>query len=183
MLIKSNKFLLLEYFLNNPTAKERVRGVARKTNLPLPSISRYLKELEEEGFLKKEMIAGIKLFSADRFSKNFLIEKKLYNLKQIYLSGLIEYIDSKLNGSLIILFGSYLKGEDVESSDIDLFIETTNENMDLTGFEDFFGKSIHIFAFKDINDIKNKKLLNNILSGMVLGGNLEVFLDEGKFVE
>ena len=40
-----------KHFFINPLAKLRVRGVERTLKLPLPSVIKYCKELEEEGIL------------------------------------------------------------------------------------------------------------------------------------
>src|SRR3989338_8325899 len=112
-----------EYFFMNPTAKLRVRQIERELGLPLPSVIRYCSELEKEGILRKESVSGISAYSADRASKKFLIEKRLLNIKMMFESGLVDYIIREHFNPIIVLFGSYSKGEDIESSDIDLYIE------------------------------------------------------------
>jgi len=89
---------------------------------------------------------------------------------------LINYLIEEYNNPLIILFGSYSKGEDIEKSDIDLYIETTNnKKLRLNKFENTLNRKIHIFSFKSIDKVPNKDLSNNIINGIVLNGFLEVF--------
>ena len=57
----------------------------------------------------------------------FVFEKKLFNLKQVFSSGVIGYLRNELSNPTVILFGSYAKGEDVEESDIDLYLETPSK--------------------------------------------------------
>ena len=102
-----------EYFFMNPTAKLRVRQMERELKLPLPSVIRYCRELEKEGILRKESVSGVSAYSADRTSKKFLIEKRLFNIKRIFESGLAEYIVKEHFNPVIVLFGSYSKGEDI----------------------------------------------------------------------
>ena len=165
-----------DYFLENPTAKLRVRQIERTLKLPLPSVIRYVKELEKEKILESSEIAGIKLFFANRISEEFKLEKKCYNLKRIYKSGLIEYLRNELSNPPVILFGSYEKAEDIESSDIDLYIETkSNSKIILDKFEKSLNKKIQLFIYQDIKKISNPHLANNILNGTKLNGFVELF--------
>jgi predicted nucleotidyltransferase len=164
-----------EYFFLNPTTKLRVRQIEREVKVPLPSAIRYSKELKKEGILKSQEIAGIKLYSADRISKNFLLEKRLHNLKIIYFSGIIEHLKKELSNPPIILFGSFEKGEDIETSDIDLYIETNLKIPKLDKFEKLLNRKIQVFKHKKIKGITNPHLANNIINGTTLNNFVEVF--------
>ena len=75
-----------------------------------------------------------------------------------------------------ILFGSYAKGEDLENSDIDLYIETpSKKGVHLEKFEKLLQRKIQIFCHKNINGITNLHLANNVLNGIILNNYLEVF--------
>ena len=176
MKIKSIKIKIKEYFLLNPTIRLRVRQIEREVKVPLPSVIRYAKELEQEKILKVTIIAGIKLYSTDRSSKTYLIEKRLFNLQSLYFSGLIDFLIEKYSNPTIIVFGSYSIGEDIEKSDIDIYIETPKKEIEknLNSFEKKLQRNIQVFQHKNINQIKNKALINNIINGIVLNGFLEV---------
>lgn len=173
---KNIKERIKEYFLNNPTEKLRVRQIERKVKVPLPSVIRYTKELVKERILRTEEISEIKLFSANFGSNEYLLEKKLNNIKQIYTSGLIDHLIEEYSNPAIILFGSFSRGEDIESSDIDIYIETsTKEKINIEKFEKILQKDIQIFQEKDIKNISNPHLANNIVNGITLNGSIEVF--------
>ncbi|MBS3176828.1 nucleotidyltransferase domain-containing protein [Candidatus Woesearchaeota archaeon] len=70
---------------------------------------------------------NVNFYTANRSSEKYLLEKKLYNIKSMYESGLIEYLRRELSNPSVVLFGSYGKGEDTEESDIDLYIETPSK--------------------------------------------------------
>ena len=74
----------------------------------------------------------------------------------------------------MILFGSYARGEDLENSDIDIFLECKKEEINLSNFENHLNRKIQLH-FKD--NFKNypKELKNNIVNGIVLDGYLEAF--------
>ena len=164
------------YFFINPTAKLRVRQMERELKLPLPSVIRYSKELEKERIIKRENTAGAVLFSADRTSKNYLIEKKLFNIKSIFKCELINYLIAEYSNPVIVLFGSFSKGEDTEESDIDLYIETpSKKEIKLEKFEKLLKRKIQVFNYSNIKHVSNTHLRNNIVNGVVLNNFLEVF--------
>jgi len=176
--IKSIKERIKEYFFENPSARLRVRQIERAVNVPLPSVIRYTKELEKEEILESTKIAGVKLFLANRVSENYKIEKKYYNLKKIQISGLVKFLREEFSNPVIVLFGSFAKAEDIEKSDIDIYIETQKkEKFNLDKFEGLLNKTIQIFNFSNIKKIPNKHLANNIINGIVLNGFLEVLND------
>ena len=69
----------------------------------------------------------------------------------------------------IILFGSYSKGEDTETSDIDLFVECKSEELNLKIFEKRLERKIELH-FKERFTLYPKELKNNIINGIVLHG-------------
>ena len=174
---KNIKGTIKNFFFLNPSIKMRVRQIERELKLPLPSVIRYTKELEEEEILKKEKLAGAVLFSANRSSqKSYLLEKKLYNIEQLYRSGLIDYLTDKLSNPIIIVFGSYSKGEDNENSDVDLYVQTHSKNIvKLEKFEKLLKRNIQLFIHSDLKEVKNPHLMNNIINGITLNNFLEVF--------
>lgn len=173
---KNIKEAVKEYFFINPTSKMRVRQLEKELKLPLPSVIRYAKELKNEGILTTVKVGNVVFYAADKTSKNYLIGKKLFNMKQVYLSGLVDYLREELSNPTIVLFGSYAKGEDTEASDIDLYIETpSKKEVDLTRFEKVLKRKIQAFKYKNIRGIANPHLSNNILNGIVLNGFVEVF--------
>lgn len=164
-----------EYFFVNPTVQLRVRHIEKTLSLPLPSVIRYAEELKKEGILKQDKISNVVFYSADRASKSFILEKKLFNIKSLYTFGLVEYLISNYHNPAIFLFGSYAKGEDIEKSDIDLYIETSKtEKINLEKFEKKLNRAIQVFTYKNINQVENKELANNIINGISLNGFLEV---------
>jgi predicted nucleotidyltransferase len=172
MIKKSIKEKIKDYFFQNPTAKLRVRHIERKVRVPLPSAIKYSKELVKEGILKKEVVANVVLYSANRNSERYKFDKKRYNV--VLVQGLVEFLKEKYHNPVIIVFGSYSKGEDVEESDIDIYIESPRKKVeDVSKFEN--SRNIQLFVHKGIHEIKNKELQNNIINGVILNGFIEVF--------
>src|SRR3989344_2520403 len=165
-----------EYFFINTNAKLRVREIERTLKLPLPSVIRHCKELEKESILTTIKIANVNFYTANRGSEKYLLEKKLFNLKKIYESGIIEYLKIELSNPAIVLFGSFAKGEDTEESDIDLYIETpSKKEVILEKFEKLLKRRIQVFQHKNLNELSNPHLANNVINGFLLNGFVEVF--------
>ena len=176
MIQKNIKGKITAYFFINPTAKLRVRQIEKTLKLPLPSVIRYCKELEKEGILKVAKTGNVVFYTADRSNEVFLMEKKLFNIRQLYDSGVVDYLRIELHNPVIAIFGSYSKGEDTEDSDIDLYIETTaRKSLDLGKFENIVKRKIQVFIYKNIKEVTNFHLANNIINGIVLNGFIEVF--------
>jgi|SRR3989344_6179171 len=173
---KDIKQTIKEYFFVNSAAKLRVREIERTLKLPLPSVIRYCRELEKESILTIIRMGNVKFYTADRGSEKYLLEKKLYNIKKIYESGLIEYLKRELSNPPIVLFGSFAKGEDTEESDIDLYIETpSKKKASLEKYEKLLKRRIQVFKHNNLNEISNPHLANNIINGMTLNNFIEVF--------
>ena len=176
MITKNIKDKIKHYFLQNPTIKLRVRQIERTVKVPLPSAIRYAKELEKEEILKSDKITDVTFYSAYRVSQKYLLEKKLYNIKNLYDTGLMQKLKEDYDNCSIILFGSYSKGEDTEKSDIDIYLEyPSQKEANLNEFEKKLGRKIELFIHKNIREIKNIELANNIINGIVLNWFIEVF--------
>jgi len=176
MVKKDIKQTIKGYFFINPNSKLRVREIERTLKLSLPSVIRYCKELEKKTILATVKIGSVNFYTADRSSEKYILEKRLFNIKSIYESGIIEYLKHELSNPSIVLFGSFEKGEDTEESDIDLYIETpSNKKISLEKFEKCLQRRIQIFKHKNIKEIPNPHLSNNIINGITLNNYIEVF--------
>ena len=176
MIQKIIKRSIEEYFFVNPSARLRVREIERTLHLPLPSVIRYCKELLQEGILKTVRIGKVMFYTSDRTNEAFLLEKRLFNIRTVHQSGLLEYLKESLNNPAVVLFGSYGDGEDTEDSDIDLYLETpSKKSLDTAKFEKLLHRKIQLFRYENIRKIRNPHLTNNIVNGTPLHKHIEVF--------
>ena len=132
--------------------------------------------------LEKEKLI---LIEQDKESKRWAIQlnrdnqriiqfKRADNLKQIYESGLAEYLEKEFAGATIILFGSYSKGEDTKRSDIDIAVIGRKEKKaDLKKFSETLERPININFYDVFNKI-HKHLKENLCNGIVLVGGIEL---------
>lgn len=169
------KQIIKEHFFINPYSQLRVREIERTLKLPLPSVIKYCKELKQEDILTINKTGNVTFYTASR-SETYILEKKLFNIKQLCDSGLINYLKIELSNPVIVLFGSFAKGEDTENSDIDLYIETpSKKEVQLEKFEQLLKREIQIFQYKKIQEVTNLHLANNIVNGITVNNFLEVF--------
>jgi len=75
---------------------------------------------------------------------------------------------------VIILFGSYQRGEDIEESDIDIFVEGKKEELNLDKFKKQLKRNIQLHFQEDFKKYP-KELKNNIVNGIMLDGYLEAY--------
>jgi predicted nucleotidyltransferase len=100
--------------------------------------------------------------------------KRADNLKQIYESGLNDFLETEFAGATIILFGSYSRGEDIINSDIDIAVIGRKDKLiDLAKYEKELERKININFYASFKDI-HKNLKENLCNGIVLIGGVEL---------
>jgi predicted nucleotidyltransferase len=151
-----------------------MREISRKINLSQPSVINHLKVLEKEDFIIREKKGIYPTFRANRDNEIFKIYKKINIILKIKQTGLLDYIYDSCVPNSIILFGSASKGEDIESSDLDIFVESKEKKIDLKKFDKLFNREISLFFEENFSKL-SKELKNNILNGVVLKGYIKVF--------
>lgn len=173
MFKKYNKYALLKIFLDSPTESFRLRELSRLAKIAPLSVTNYLKELENEGLIKKYKKRNIPFYLAERDNERFILYKKLSIIYELNESGLIDALWDKLSPDAIILYGSHAKGEAVEDSDIDIFIIGKEKEIKISEFEKRLDKKIHLMFEPDTKKIP-KELKNNLINGIVLKGYLKL---------
>lgn len=174
MLENYNKYKSLKIFLDNPTESFRLRELSRLSKISPPSVMNYLLEFEKKGLIQKYIKRKIPFYKAERDNENFKHYKRLSILYELHKSGLIDYLWDGASPEVIILFGSFSLGEDIENSDIDLFVQSSEKRLELKKYEKILGREINIFYEPKFSRL-SKELKNNILNGTKLKGYLKVF--------
>ncbi|HLC70974.1 MAG TPA: nucleotidyltransferase domain-containing protein [Candidatus Nanoarchaeia archaeon] len=150
------------------------REIAQILDVSPTAITNSMKELKDSGLVKVEKTKTINFISFNRDEQKAIELKRVENLKNIYLSGLSDYMHTELAGGAIILFGSYSKGEDTNTSDIDLAVIDRKEKiLHLEEYEKMLHRRINLHFYKSWKDI-HEHLKNNILNGIILHGSVEL---------
>lgn len=164
ILQKCSIWRVAEIFFLEPTKVHYVKEISKKIKLAHTSVKKHILELVKLG-LVEETSQVFKGYKAVRENPEFIFQKKISNLIMLKNSGLIEDLKEHYPKS-IILFGSYDKGEDIESSDIDIFVNCKKFKVNLTDFEKYLNRNIHLL-FKEET---TKSLVESINQGSILFG-------------
>jgi predicted nucleotidyltransferase len=166
----------LEPFFISPSNGQYLADISRQIGLAHTSVKKNLEKLVKLSVIgkstEKKGKRAFPIYRANATSKLFRTYKMVYNITCILESGIIKFIAQKLMPKAIVLFGSYRRGEDIEASDIDLFIECKKEELDLKTFEKKLGRKIGLHFNENFTSY-SKELKNNIINGIVLEGFLE----------
>ena len=173
-MLQSNRLKILNLFFDYPTKNFQLREISRRTNIAITSVKRYV-NLMLRGNLIILVEEGIyPSYKANRDNDLFKIYKWTNLVRKIKLSGLLDYIYDSCLPDCIILFGSASRGEDIESSDIDLFIQAKRKRLSLDKYEKILNRKISLFFEENYKKL-SKELKNNILNGIKLKGYLRIF--------
>src|SRR3989344_2123608 len=140
-----------------------VREYARIMNIAPATASKTLQTYKKECILKKEEDKRHHLFYAQKESHDFIDLSRIYWRQK--LEPLLKYFEKELLSPTIILFGSLAKGEAKKNSDVDLAIIAPKKEIDIKPFEKSEKRTVQLFWFDNLTDIKSKELRNNIIKG------------------
>ncbi|MCX6746690.1 MAG: nucleotidyltransferase domain-containing protein [Candidatus Pacearchaeota archaeon] len=158
------------------------RETARFLKVSPTAISKSLPLLEKENLIriKKDKRMNLMFIELDRDSEKAINFKRAENVRMIYESGLVGFLEDSFPGCTIILFGSYSRGDDILSeseghkSDIDIaIIGAKSKEIELTKFEELLERIITVNSYLSFKEI-HKNLKDNILNGILLSGTVEL---------
>lgn len=150
------------------------REISKILKVSPTAVAKSLDKLKNHNLIKIEKLKTINFISLNRDEPKAIELKRVENLKNIYLSNLLDYLEVELAGGTIILFGSYSRGEDTDTSDIDIaVIGRKDKLLKLEEYEKNLNRKININFYNSWNEIHNN-LRDNILNGIILQGSVEL---------
>lgn len=172
MLQNYTTYRVLRLFFDCPMKHFQLREISRMLRLGMPSVRNHVKKLERQGFIRREK-KGVYGSYVATGSDLFKLYKRNDILIRIHESGLIEFLADAFVPDAIVLFGSASRGEDIETSDIDLLLIAKEKRVDLKKFEEKLKRKVAL-NFEERASKIPKELLNNIINGIVVYGYLKV---------
>jgi len=177
---KDYKLEIIQELLKNPS---HVRALAKSLETNHMQISRKIKSLQKENIVDYKEQGKNKIF----FLKNTIEAKSYVHKTEHYkliktlkkypkLRSIIEKIQSKQKIKLAILFGSYAKHIAKESSDIDIYIETSNHKIKEEIKNLNTKLSIKIGKYN-----KSNLLIKEIEKNHVILKGIETYYEKNKF--
>lgn len=161
------------------------RELAKELETSLTRIQSVLKDLrdinavdyKESGknhvyFIKKNLVSKSLILN----SENYKLIKLLR--KHIFLEPIFRELIAKSNNSMILLFGSYAKGTEKNDSDIDIYIDTMNQNVKELTQNIYSTLSIKIGKFNE-----NNLLVKEIIKNHIILKGREEYYEKIKFFD
>ena len=176
MVQKSSTQIILQEFFDSPTRNFSMRELSRKAKIAQPSTLNILRQLVKEKLIIRDENGLYPTYNANRDDELFKIYKKQDLILRLHESGLINYLYDSCMPATIILFGSASLGEDIESSDIDIYLQCKERKLELAKYEKALNRNISGFFDESLINIP-VHLKNNIINGIVLKGYVDVFSD------
>jgi predicted nucleotidyltransferase len=168
----NNQEKILSLLFVRPTYRFHLREMARETKLNPNTIINITNKLEKLGFVKKEKKKNLVEVYLNLDKKEIIQEKRIFNLRKIYESGIIDFLTKMYSPLSISILGSYSRGEDIEISDIDIVLFSEKKHIiDLNKFEKELNRKIHLLI-PSKNDI-SKEFFNNLINGVVVYGAIQ----------
>jgi predicted nucleotidyltransferase len=165
-------------FFREPTKEHYLIEISKKAKLSHTSTKKHLQTLIKLSIInetiEKKGSRKFPIFKSNINNENYREYKILYNLIELKKSKITKFLKDNFMPKSIVLFGSYLRGEDIEDSDIDLFIECNEEKVNLSKFKKLLNRNIQLHFKVKFNNYP-KELKNNIVNGLILSGYLEAF--------
>ena len=178
-----NKNIELEIILNLIKNKSHLREIARLVGKPPATILRKINELVKENILDYRLEGKNKIFfiKNNLKSKNYIYSAEIYKLNKLLekhpeLSEIFEDIKKNFPKEMIILFGSYAKGNPKKNSDIDIYLETKNNKIKNKIKQLNSKLSIKIGEF-DTNSL----LIKEIIQNHVIIRGVDEYYERNKF--
>lgn len=171
---------VLEWFFAYPTDEFTLNDLYKEVNIAKTTARETVLRLVNEKFLSVKKLGKLWRISSNQQHPYFITKKIPYNLTLVYESGAVDYVLQQVpSARVIILFGSYRKGDDVNGSDLDIAVEVLGDKeMEVKevgmirrfGYRENVKVNLHIFSRSkaDLN------VFTNIANGIVLHGLLEV---------
>src|SRR3989338_4430710 len=158
-----------EIFLH-PTRKYHIRELALALQLNPNTVITLSEKLAKEGIIKRKKERHVVEISADSENKAFIRKKRLWNIGQLYDSGLVDFLVGYYDSpEAVMVIGSYSRGEDIEKSDIDIVIINGKESIPETeGYERFLKRKIHLLPVR--YEKVSKEFYANMINGITLHG-------------
>ncbi|MBI2548646.1 nucleotidyltransferase domain-containing protein [Candidatus Woesearchaeota archaeon] len=170
MIEKSTNQIVLSIFFENPTTEFYLRELSRRLKLSMPTIVSVTDMLAKDKLVIKIKGKALTIVRANRENITFIRYKRLYNLQQIYSSGIVDDLTERYNHpKAIVLFGSYARGDDTELSDIDIAV-MTHKQLQLP-LEDYQKQLHRPMSIHEIDLMKlSEEFKANLANGIVLEG-------------
>lgn len=178
MLEEYSTWRVARVFFDAPSARLGLREIGRRADLAHTALETHLERLMGAGIVEEEAerqgSRTYPVYVAETASAAYRLHKRLDVVHRIHRCGLIEHLEDHYVPDCVVLYGSAARGEDVEESDVDLFVAAGDgPEPELSSFEAALARSIQLHVRPDLK-AASAELRNGLANGIVLYGYLRV---------
>ena len=157
---------MLKFISDKPYSKLYLRQIARELEISSSATKKAIDQLENLNLIRTEKYGNLRIITGNMEEILFKQYKILENIS--FLKDLVEKLKPTIN---ITLYGSYSKGENDETSDIDLLIITNNKKIKITDYKNT-QLQLKLFTPKEWSELKktNKAYTQEIINGITIYG-------------
>ncbi len=160
----------LQPFFEDCYRRINVREYARIIGVSPPTASKLLSHYWRERLLVPSRFKNYILFYANKSSPDFIDLSRMYWRGK--LQPFLENMGKEVPAAVIVLFGSLAKGEAKADSDVDIAVFGAKKQVDVSLFEKKLKRSLQLFWYCSLKDVKSPGLANNVLNGYVIKGRV-----------
>lgn len=164
---------ILRFLFREAEKSFNARQLSLALNVSQTAISKSLPLLKKNKLIYVTKTSGRLSIELNRDNQQIFQMKQIDNLRTIYESGLVDFLEDKFLGLTIILFGSYSRGDDISKSDIDIAIIGQEKEVNLKKFEKVLFRKI-VLNFYSSFPVIHKNLKENLCNGILLSGGIEL---------
>ncbi|MBS3104946.1 nucleotidyltransferase domain-containing protein [Candidatus Woesearchaeota archaeon] len=179
LFFRESVFKVAELIFNNPNKTFHIRMLEKETGFSTTAVIDVIEELKKYEIITIEETPLTTNVRANLESEVYRFYKLVFNLyrlkRYLFVDNLIDIFN---NPEAIVLFGSFAKGEDIEESDIDILVissQKNNENLEdfVNLFERELNRKINIHILHSLAKSSNE-FKNAVANGIVLHGYLKI---------
>lgn len=173
-LFKEATFRIANRIFDHPNSSFHLRELAEGADMSTTGTVSAIGSLKELRLVKVEKTRLTTNIKANLESDKYSYFKRIFNLYLLERSLLLDDIRKHLRPKVIVLFGSYARGEDVEQSDIDLLIITNSKSrIPVEKYEKTLKRKINMHILQSLDKSSNE-FKNAVANGVVIEGYLKI---------
>ena len=174
--MQSKEEAVLELFFNYPTKEWHFEELLKKAKITRSKADAWLKRFTLNGLVKRVKQKGRMPFYISNYaSPVYMHKKKLFAMERMYQSGFLNHLSWLPNATTVIIFGSFVRSDWYEKSDIDLFIYGDPAGLKIAQYEAKLHRNIQVFVCSNKKDLIHfgPGLIKNIIKGSIIKGDID----------
>ncbi|MFW5705108.1 MAG: nucleotidyltransferase family protein [Nanoarchaeota archaeon] len=133
-LFENPEFKLIKFFYENKKKEFHFNEISKETGILQGSLSPKLKALKEEKLLNLEKKANLSIYCVNPYNDKLISLFAMYDKEKIAklpirIQNIIKKIQNNIDSYFICIFGSFAKGNQTKTSDLDVFIAVKDKSL------------------------------------------------------